>query len=142
MLPAVRDRASSRPGPPLSIDHDAVRALLAADLAPLAGLEVDVATSSFQSEGELDGPGQPATNWRAWIRAGRVEGIGAACGLWRRFDEAAARCRAMELDVFCLSLEWARLAPVSERLDPRAVEAYAHRLGVLRAAGLEPVVTL
>src|SRR5690606_12989443 len=101
-----------------------------------------VSTSSFQTEGGLDGPGEPATNWRHWAEIGKVEPIDAACDLWRRYDEVADRVKAMGLDLFRASVEWARLAPSGERFDRRAVEGYAGRFAALRLAGVEPVVTL
>ncbi len=105
-------------------------------------LEFGVATSGFQSEGGLNGAGEPATHWRAWEFSGRVERSGAGVGLWRRFEEAARRARAIGLTRFRLGVEWARLCPHGPSLDAGAVDDYAARLSTLRAHGLEPIVTL
>ncbi len=105
-------------------------------------LEFGVATSGFQSEGGLNGLDEPATNWRAWERAGRLERSGAGAGLWGRFADAAERARAMGLTRFRMGVEWARLCPSGPSLDGAAVEAYAARVALLRARGLEPMVTL
>ncbi|MFO0607550.1 MAG: family 1 glycosylhydrolase [Polyangiales bacterium] len=106
-------------------------------------LEFGVATSGFQSEGDLNEPGHPSTHWLAWESSGRLEPSAGGAGLWRRFPEAARRAHAMGLTRFRLGVEWARLAPNNDdALDPAAVDAYAERLATLRAHGLEPIVTL
>lgn len=105
-------------------------------------LEFGVATSGFQSEGDLNEPGHPSTHWHPWERAGRVEPSAGASGLWRRFPEAARRAQAMGLTRFRMGVEWARLEPRGDALDPAAVEAYADRVTTLRAHGLEPIATL
>jgi beta-glucosidase/6-phospho-beta-glucosidase/beta-galactosidase len=142
MVPAVNAPPSTRTAPPPGIDADRVTALLSHDLASLARVRVGVSTSSFQTEGGLDGATEPETNWRFWAESGRVERIGPAADLWRRFEPVAARCASLGFDVFRLSIEWARVAPVNERLDRRAVEGYARRLVAMQRAGLEPIVTL
>lgn len=110
--------------------------------ARLGALEWGVACSAFQTEGGLNGPTGPQHHWRDWEASGRVEPSHPGVGLWRGFSEAVSRARTLGLRVFRLSLEWARLSPVSERLDPAAVRGYAARLGALRGAGIEPLVTL
>ena len=105
-------------------------------------LEFGVATSGFQSEGGLNGLDEPATNWRAWEFSGRLERSGAGAGLWNRFSDAAERARSMGLSRFRMGVEWARLCPSGPSLDGAAVDAYAARVGLLRARGLEPIVTL
>lgn len=111
-------------------------------LAALAYVEPGVATSSFQTEGGLDGDGEPETNWRAWVTRGRAERIGRACDLWRRYPLAARRAGAMGLRLFRASLEWARLCPDGPTVDRRVAAQYARRLATLQRAGLEPVLTL
>src|SRR5262249_1585255 len=76
MLLRVFDAASSDVLPD-ALPPGALRELLSVqDLSVLGRLEVGVATSAFQCEGGLDGPGEPATNWRLWAEKGRVERIG------------------------------------------------------------------
>jgi beta-glucosidase len=105
-------------------------------------LEFGVATSGFQSEGDLNEPSHPSTHWHPWERAGRIEPSAGGSGLWRRFPEAARRAQAMGLTRFRMGVEWARLAPHGDALDPAVVDAYADRIVTLRAHGLEPIVTL
>ena len=101
-----------------------------------------MATSGFQSEGDLNEPAHPSTHWHPWERAGRVEPSAGGAGLWRRFPEAARRAQAMGLTRFRMGVEWARLTPRGDHLDPAAVDAYAERVVTLRAHGMEPIVTL
>jgi beta-glucosidase/6-phospho-beta-glucosidase/beta-galactosidase len=105
-------------------------------------LEFGVATSGFQTEGDLNEPGAPSTHWHAWERAGRIESSVGGAGLWRRFPEAARRAQAMGLTRFRMGIEWARLAPADDVLIPDVVDAYADRIVILREHGLEPIVTL
>lgn len=105
-------------------------------------LELGVSTSAFQSEGGLDLERGPRTHWFDAQRRGEVEPIGAGVGLWRRFDEAAARCGALGLRRFRFTLEWARLRPDGPSLDRRALRGYASRIIALRRNGMEPIVTL
>lgn len=122
---------------------DALAELLAHPaLDRAASLELGVSTSAFQSEGDLDLPGRPRTHWYDAQRRGDVERIGQGAGLWRRFDEAARRCEPLGLTRFRLTVEWARLRPDGPRLSPRAVDAYADRLMILRGRGIEPIITL
>lgn len=116
--------------------------LLASDLSRLAEVEVGVATSSFQCEGSLDLDGHPQSNWAAWQALGRVERIGAACDLWRRFDAVVARSKALGATVFRLSFEWSRLCPDGPEVDARVARAYAQRIAALQRANITPIVTL
>lgn len=127
---------------PVALTNKRLDELRSSDLSRLATVQVGVATSSFQTEGELDLPGFAQTNWAEWQRLGKVERIGAACALWRRFDLVVDRLRSMHSTVFRLSFEWARLCPDSPSIDPNAARGYARRLASLRRAGIEPIVTL
>ncbi len=109
-----------------------------------------VATSGYQSEGGYNGEGEPANNWAAAERAGRVQRTGRAAEFWSRYAEDFARVRAMGGTAFRLGIEWPRVQP-SPSLEPlgappefdgAALDAYADRIAACRAAGLEPVVTL
>lgn len=124
------------------IDRALLEQLASADPTALRGIEVGVATSSFQTEGALDLPGHPQSNWARWQALSKVEPIGDACGVWRDFDQVTRALRALEARVFRLSFEWARLWPERDQLDQRAAVAYARRLAALRRIGVEPLVTL
>jgi beta-glucosidase len=101
-----------------------------------------VATAGFQIEGGYNGPGEPQNNWSDWEASARVEPSGIACDFWRRHDEYIRHCQDMKLNSFRLSIEWARCYPEQGKLDTSAVARYREIIEKLRAAGLEPLVTL
>ena len=106
------------------------------------GFRFGVATSAFQTEGGLNGPGQPANDWRDWERSGRVEPSGAATGFWERYEEHLDRAVAAGCDAFRLSVEWARCEPVDGRFDEDAFARYRAILDACHARGLRPTVCL
>ena len=112
-----------------------------------------VATSAYQHEGGLNGEGEPQNNW-AWAeRDHKVDPAGRAADFWTRAEEDFARCRALGLNAFRLSLSWERIQPMrtlgaEDRpsapppFDEEALKRYAGILAACRREGLEPVVTL
>ena len=112
-----------------------------------------VATSAYQHEGGLNGEGEPLNNW-AWAeRSHKVDPAGSATDFWSRAEEDFARCRALGLNAFRLSLAWERIQPTTELppdgaaaepppFDDRALERYAAMIAACRKEGLEPVITL
>jgi beta-glucosidase len=110
---------------------------------------IGVATSGYQSEGGYNQPGQPANNWAACERSGRVATTGAAVDFWNRYEDDYRLARGIGLNAFRLSVEWSRVQP-SDSLDERrapdwdleAIDGYAVRIAACRREGLEPVVTL
>jgi beta-glucosidase len=101
-----------------------------------------VATSGFQVEGGYNGPGEPANNWLAWERSGRVEPSGIALDFWNRYEDHVARAASLGIDSFRLSVEWARCEPAEGVLDGEALGRYRAILDACRDNGLEPLVTL
>ena len=106
------------------------------------GFAVGVATAGYQIEGGYNGSGEPANNWSAWERSGRVERSGAACDFWSRPEEALDRAAAIGCNAFRLSVEWARLEPEAGRFDDAALARYVEILELCAARGLEPMITL
>lgn len=111
-----------------------------------------VATSGYQTEGGYNGANEPLNSW-AWAeRSNEVARSGKSADFWNLYREDFARCRALGLNAFRLSLEWSRIQPARE-LDPKgepqspppfdeeALRHYAEILAECRAAGLEPIVT-
>jgi beta-glucosidase len=96
-----------------------------------------VALSAHQTEGH------PVDSdwWRA-ARAGRVPDPGPALDFWERFPEDMATARALGLDAFRFSVEWARVEPQEGRFDGEALARYRAMAVRARALGLWPVVTL
>jgi beta-glucosidase len=115
---------------------------MANEVALPAGFRFGVATAGFQVEGGYNGPGEPANNWAAWERAGRVEPSGIAIDFWGRYEEHLDRAVAAGCDSFRLSVEWARCEPREGVLDEEALGRYRAILEACRDRGLEPVVTI
>jgi len=114
-----------------------------------AGFLWGVATSAYQSEGGYNGEGQPKTNWARAERDRDVMPLGKAAEFWARYAEDFARCRALGLSAFRLSIEWSRVQPsfsgepaAPPAFDDAALDRYAEMLVECRSQGLEPVVTL
>ncbi|MGD0273305.1 MAG: family 1 glycosylhydrolase [Gaiellaceae bacterium] len=106
------------------------------------GFRFGVATSAFQIEGGLNGPGEPANNWVGWEQAGRVEPSGIAVDFWNRYEDLLDRAAALGCDTFRLGLEWARVEPEEGKIDETAFDRYAAIVDACRARGLEPLATL
>jgi beta-glucosidase len=112
------------------------RSLLGEDFA------VGVATSGYQVEGGYNGSGEPANNWYAWERSGRVQRSGVACDFWAHPEETLDRAAAIGCNTFRLSVEWARLEPEAGRFDAAALDRYVEILEMCVARHLEPIITL
>lgn len=106
------------------------------------GFRFGVATSAFQIEGGLNGPGEPANNWVWWEREGRVEPSGIAVDFWNRYEEQLDLAAALGCDTFRLGLEWARVEPEEGAIDETALDRYAAILDACHERGLEPLATL
>jgi beta-glucosidase/6-phospho-beta-glucosidase/beta-galactosidase len=107
-----------------------------------SGFLFGVATSGFQSEGGYNGPGQPANNWAAWERSGRVARSGPALDFWNRYPEHLDRAAAIGCTAIRISVEWARCEPSPGMLDEAAFARYRDILAACHRRGLEPVVAL
>lgn len=108
-----------------------------------------VATAGYQNEGGFNGPGEPMNNWSDWESVGKVEASGKAVMFWEEPDLHVERAAALGIDSFRLSIEWARIFPVTRRAisgppepDYSAVLRYADIVQSLRSKGMEPLVTL
>lgn len=112
-----------------------------ADALP-PGFRFGVATSAFQVEGGLNGPGQPANDWLDWERSGRVEPSGAALSFWDDYEDHLDRAVAAGCDAFRLSVEWARGEPAEGRIDGVAFDRYRAILAACHERGLRPTVCL
>ncbi len=106
------------------------------------GFRFGVAASAFQTEGGLNGPGEPANNWVWWEREGRVEPSGIAVDFWNRYEDQLDLAAAMGCDTFRLGMEWARVEPEEGQIDKGALARYGQIVDACLARGLEPIVTL
>ena len=107
-----------------------------------AGFRFGVATSAFQTEGGLNGPGEPANDWLEWERSGRVEPSGSALSFWDSYEHHLDRAAAAGCDAFRLSVEWARCEPAEGELDEGAFDRYRAILAACEERGLRPTVCL
>ncbi len=106
------------------------------------GFRFGVATSAFQTEGGLNGPGEPANDWLDWERSGRVEPSGTAVSFWRDYETHLDRVVATGCDAFRLSVEWARCEPIEGCFDEAAFDRYRAVLAACHDRGLRPTVCL
>ena len=102
-----------------------------------------VATAAHQNEG-----GNRNNQWAAWEeQPGRIHNdakAGRATDWWNLETAAADFDRAAELGInsLRLSVEWSRIEPELGLFDQTSLRKYAEMIGLLRARGIEPMVTL
>ena len=99
-----------------------------------------VASSGYQCEGGYNGPGQPQNNWTPRRGQGARDAHRIGGDFWNRYEEDFARCHAMGLNAFRLSIEWARVQPSASpnaRSLPHSISAFltATPTGLRHAAG-------
>ncbi len=105
-----------------------------------------VATSPSQIEEQPEG--LPLTDFAKWAMP-PPEGLGLAedpigdgvLGL-QNFEEDLARLKDLNVDVYRLGLEWARIEPRRDVIDWDAVKRYREILENLVDAGIKPVLTV
>jgi len=95
------------------------------------------ATASYQVEGGIEN-----TDWAEAARAGRVPECGLACNHYHRYEADFDLAKSLGHTAHRLSIEWARIEPVSGEFDEGEIEHYRQVLKALRARGIEPFVTL
>lgn len=109
------------------------------------GFLLGAATAAHQVEGGLD------NDWTEWERGtypdgrphiARGEQSGRAADSWNRFDEDLALLQSLGANTYRFSVEWSRLEPTQGAWDAAAMARYREWAVKLRAAGIEPMVTL
>lgn len=103
-------------------------------------------TASFQNEDRGVRPGDPnyfETDWDIFAKEGRaaVKGDDATFS-WTHFEKDVAALKRIGVTHFRFSIEWARVEPQQGRFNEAAIRRYASMARQLKAAGIEPVVTL
>jgi beta-glucosidase len=103
-----------------------------------SSFEFGVAQSGFQSEGS-----SPDSNWKRWSDSGRFDDrIGNATDFKHRYAEDIGRAKALGVQVYRFSIEWAR---VERRRGIQDAAGWAFYDDVVRevvAAGMTPMITL
>ncbi|MEK6612926.1 MAG: family 1 glycosylhydrolase [Gemmatimonadota bacterium] len=99
------------------------------------------ATAAHQVEG-----GNAHNDWARFERQpGKIahgDTSGAAAGHWDKVAEDIALMRALGANSYRFSIEWSRLEPAEGVWDEAAWQHYVDEVAQLKAAGVEPVVTL
>lgn len=103
-----------------------------------------VATASTQIEDQ-----NTATDWYVWTLPTAQGGLGqghdfvgdAAKGYTKAIDDVAL-LRALHVDTYRFSIEWARIEPKHGQIDEAAIDHYSKLIDALRAAGIRPLVTV
>jgi beta-glucosidase len=96
------------------------------------------ATAAHQIEGN-----NTASDWWQAEQTGLLPHRSeAACESWTRWPEDIRLLSEIGLNAYRLSVEWARIEPYPGRFDQVALDTYRAQLEGLKAAGIEPVVTL
>lgn len=104
------------------------------------GLLLGVATAPTQIEG-----GDVDHNWNDWARQGRIHDGSSpqrANDHYARVDDDLALMRTLNVQVYRLGVEWARIEPACGKFCAEAIAHYREELKKLRAAGIAPLVTL
>lgn len=106
------------------------------------------ATAAYQIEGGLH-----QCNWSMWEKQGTrqhdgqptVEGhqkAGRACNSWEMFDQDLEAMKKLGMKMYRFSVEWSRIEPACGSFDEAALQRYLSWCQKLKAAGIEPMVTL
>jgi hypothetical protein len=101
-----------------------------------------VTLEGYAVEGGLDGPYQPSTCFRPTIALGRHAGPGEADGLWRDYERVLELVPAMGFEGIRLSVEWARIEPRRDHVDPAALERYDEVVRYAQSLGLGVTVVV
>jgi beta-glucosidase len=103
-------------------------------------------TASFQNEDRGVAPGSPMyfqTDWDVYAKEGGAPPRGEdAVFSWSRFDLDVAAIKRLGVSHFRFGVEWARIEPRPGVINEAALAQYVRMARDLRAAGIEPVVTL
>lgn len=100
-----------------------------------------VASSAHQIEGY-----NQFSDWWAFeqkpgsIHDGSVSGP--ACDHWNRVEEDTRLLEELGVRMYRFSIEWAKIEPSQGVFDDVAIEHYRKEIALLRARGIEPLVTL
>jgi len=102
-----------------------------------------LSAAGYRVEGGFNGPGEPANQWTAWERAGKVAPAPrAGCGIWSDPEQMLRAAEEAGAQALALSVEWARVEPAPGRTDGAALERYASILASVADRGLTPIAVL
>jgi hypothetical protein len=101
-----------------------------------------VSAAGYRNEGSVNGPGLPANQWAVWEWTGLAPVPTPGCELWRDPVAALDRAASSGAEAVMLGVEWARVEPGPDAPDARALDRYAHILGLCAERGMLPLVVL
>lgn len=105
-----------------------------------------VSASAFQNEDRGEVPGSLnyfQTDWDLFAEAGRVPPKGdTAVFSWSQFDKDIEALKNLGVNHYRFGVEWARVEPQPGRYNETAIRRYVEMARKLKAAGIEPVITL
>ncbi len=103
-------------------------------------------TASFQNEDRGVSPGEPGyfkTDWDVFAEEGHIPPRGDdATFSWTYFDKDVAALKKIGVNHYRFGIEWGRVEPSPGEFNEKAIRQYVSMARKLRAAGIEPVVTL
>lgn len=103
-------------------------------------------TASFQNEDRGVKPDSPyyfKTDWDIFAEEGHIPPRGDdATFSWTLFDKDIAGLKKLGVSHYRFGIEWARVEPKPGVFNEAAIQRYVQMARKLRAAGIEPVVTL
>ncbi len=103
-------------------------------------------TSAYQIEGGISN-----NNWYVWertpqwtgrARIARGETAGLAANHYAMYREDVRLMREFGLNTYRFSIEWSRIEPEEGKFDNKAIQHYRNLIRELKAAGIEPMITL
>ncbi|GAB4176329.1 MAG: glycoside hydrolase family 1 protein [Terrimicrobiaceae bacterium] len=103
-------------------------------------------TASFQNEDRGEKPGSPnyfQTDWDIFAEEGHIPPRGEdATFSWTYFDKDVEALKRLGVTHYRFGIEWGRVEPKPGVFNDAAIRRYVSMARKLRAAGIEPIVTL
>ncbi|MGO0575293.1 glycoside hydrolase family 1 protein [Ornithinimicrobium panacihumi] len=104
-------------------------------------LLIGTATAALQIEG-----GDRNNNWYDWAQLPGTIKDGStperATDHWNRWREDTEIMASLGMQIYRMSVEWSRIEPRPGEIDREALARYREEITAIRAAGIEPLVTL
>jgi beta-glucosidase len=91
---------------------------------------------------QIEGNNVHSDWWESEQRGLLPHQSGTACDSWSCWQDDVGLLKAIGLNAYRLSVEWARIEPEPGRFDQQALDTYKHQMESLKEAGIEPMVTL
>ena len=103
-------------------------------------------TASYQNEDRGVTPDSPhyfKTDWDVYAEEGHIPPRGDdATFSWTNFDRDLRTLRQLGVNHYRFGIEWARVEPKRDVYNEAAIQQYVRMARKLKAAGIEPIVTL